>query len=172
MTGHECTFELENDLTLIPPLISYFQRTVKGTELLDDTDCLRVGVALEEALMNAVYHGNLEVKSQLREQNHRAYYDLAKQRMQEQPYSDRRIVVTAIITRMDATYIIRDAGPGFDPDELPDPTDPANLDRPFGRGLLLMHTFMDEVKYNDKGNEVTLVKRASDSGRETEPAAD
>ena len=53
-------------------------------------------------------------------------------------------------------YTVRDEGPGFDPASLPDPTDPANLDRPCGRGLLLMRTFMDNVIFNDKGNEVTL----------------
>ena len=58
-------------------------------------------------------------------------------------------------------YVIRDEGPGFDPATLPDPTDPANLDRPCGRGLLLMRTFMDDVGYNRSGNEVTLIKYAS-----------
>ena len=61
-------------------------------------------------------------------------------------------------------YVIRDEGPGFDVSGLPDPTDPANLDRPCGRGMLLMRTFMDNVIYNDRGNEVTLFKE-----RETEP---
>ena len=42
---------------------------------------------------------------------------------------------------------------------LPISTDPANLERPCGRGLLLMQTFMDEVKYNAAGNEVTMIKR-------------
>jgi anti-sigma regulatory factor (Ser/Thr protein kinase) len=68
------------------------------------------------------------------------------------------------ITPTQAIYTIRDDGPGFDPSSLPDPTDPANLDRPCGRGLLLMRTFMDNVIYNDRGNEVTLFKE-----RETEP---
>ena len=45
------------------------------------------------------------------------------------------------------------------PAALPDPTDPTNLENASGRGLLLMRTFMDEVKYNDSGNAVTLTKR-------------
>ena len=52
-----------------------------------------------------------------------------------------------------------DEGQGFDPTKLPDPTDPANLEMASGRGILLMRTFMDEIKYNDKGNIVTLIKR-------------
>ena len=54
---------------------------------------------------------------------------------------------------------VSDDGPGFDPESLPDPTDPANLDRVSGRGLLLMKTFMDDVTYNATGNEVTMTKR-------------
>ncbi|MFQ5734074.1 MAG: ATP-binding protein, partial [Planctomycetaceae bacterium] len=49
-------------------------------------------------------------------------------------------------------------GRGFDPGEIPDATDPANIEKPCGRGLLLMQTFMDEVCFNDAGNEVTMVK--------------
>ena len=54
---------------------------------------------------------------------------------------------------------IRDEGDGFDPSKLPDPTDPENLDRPCGRGVMLMRAFMDDVRYNATGNEVTLVRK-------------
>ena len=55
--------------------------------------------------------------------------------------------------------MVRDEGPGFDPATLPDPTDPSNLERVGGRGLLLIRTFMDEVRHNESGNEITFVKR-------------
>ncbi len=54
---------------------------------------------------------------------------------------------------------IRDQGVGFDPDTVPDPTLPENLARPCGRGLFLMRELLDEVSYNEQGNEVTLVLR-------------
>ena len=53
---------------------------------------------------------------------------------------------------------------GFDPSLLPDPTQPENLEKVSGRGVLLMRTFMDEVIYNDAGNEVELIKRAPAGG--------
>ena len=53
----------------------------------------------------------------------------------------------------------RDEGPGFDPATVPDPTDPANLEKASGRGLLLIRAYMDEVIHNRTGNQVTLVKR-------------
>ena len=55
--------------------------------------------------------------------------------------------------------MIRDEGQGFDLASLPDPTLPQNLERRTGRGLFLIRTFMDEVRHNDVGNEITMVKR-------------
>ena len=55
--------------------------------------------------------------------------------------------------------MIRDEGKGFRPETLPDPTAPQNLERRTGRGLFLIRTFMDEVRHNAVGNEITLVKR-------------
>ena len=54
---------------------------------------------------------------------------------------------------------VHDEGPGFDPTSLPDPTDPANLARVSGRGLLLIQTFMDKVEFNEQGNRITLFKK-------------
>lgn len=159
MTRSETSFELENDLTLIPPVVGYLQDIVTQMRSCEETDRLRVGVALEEALLNAYYHGNLEVSSELRETDHSAYYNLAQERSNQAPYRDRRITVEVLVTPTESRYVIRDEGPGFNPSELPDPTDPANIERPCGRGLLLMQTFMDDVKYNSIGNEVTMIKR-------------
>ena len=65
-----------------------------------------------------------------------------------------------------AMFIVTDSGDGFDPSSLPDPTNPANLARVSGRGVLLMRAFMDEIFYNSIGNGVTLVKRRqAGSGR-------
>ena len=56
-------------------------------------------------------------------------------------------------------FVIRDEGPGFDASSLPDPTDPANLEKRSGRGLLLIRAFMSDVRHNDRGNEVMLTYR-------------
>lgn len=157
----DASFILENDLTLIPSMISYLQQLLMNMRICEERHRLRVGIALEEALLNSYYHGNLEVSSALREKDHAAYYELAKQRLEEAPYRGRRIYVNAKFAADEVLYVIRDEGPGFNPCELPDATDPANVERPCGRGLLLMRTFMDEVRFNAKGNEVTMIKRRS-----------
>ena len=159
LTGDLLSFVLDNDSSLIPPLIGVLQEKVVEPCLQDEGDRIRVGVALEEALANALYHGNLEISSSLKDQDDRAFYALAKERRELLPYRDRRIYVDARRGHEEVTVVIRDEGQGFDPATLPDPTDPENLDRAHGRGLLLIRTFMDEVNHNPKGNEITLVKR-------------
>lgn len=173
ISNTQTSFVLDNDMALIHSLVKYLQQMTRCLPLADETERMRVGIALEEAILNAFYHGNLEISSELREVDYRAYEELAKRRCSELPYCDRRIYVDAQLSREEAIYTIRDEGPGFDPSDLPDPTDPANLEKPSGRGVLLMRTFMDEVVYNDAGNTVRLVKRVSrdlvgTNGRETE----
>ncbi len=159
VTRQEVEFVIENDLELVSSMVQYLQDLAFAMGVCDESDRVRIGVALQEALTNASLHGNLELCSDLREQNHRAYYDLAIQRTKSLPWSSRRIHVTGKLTAESAEFVIRDEGPGFNPERLPDPTDPVNLERPCGRGLLLIHSFMDEVRHNAVGNEVVLIKR-------------
>jgi CheY-like chemotaxis protein len=154
-------YRLPNDLALIPPLVNRLQHNLDRLQIFDQSMHLRIGMALREALVNAVEHGNLEADSELRETDDSLYRQLVAQRCQEAPYNQRQVTVTARESRLGVTYIIGDDGPGFDPASLPDPTDPANLEKTSGRGLLLMRSFMDEVSHNASGNEITLVKYAS-----------
>lgn len=156
----EHEFCLTNDPSLIPPLVAMLQETLIAMRLCHENGRIRIGVALEEALCNALYHGNLEVSSDLRQcSGDQPYRALIEQRRRESPYQERVVHVHTSMTREEASFIIRDEGPGFDPNALPDPTDPANLERASGRGLLLIRTFMDQVTYNARGNQVTMVKR-------------
>jgi CheY-like chemotaxis protein len=159
MTHTETNFVLENDRSLVPALVTMLQDMLTGMHLVDDSERLRVGVALEEALVNALFHGNLGVSSELKQEDDRAFHRLAEQRRIQPPYSDRRIYVTARLTPGQAEISVRDEGEGFNPATLPDPTDPANMERASGRGLLLIRTFMDEVRHNPAGNQITMVKR-------------
>ena len=153
------TFTLGTDSSLIEPLVCHLQDGLVQMGICDDAECIRVGVALEEAIANALFHGNLEVGSELRDEDDAAYFALVESRRRQAPYRDRQLYVEADLARDEAVFIIRDEGPGFDPERLPDPTVPANLERTCGRGVLLMRAFMDEVTYVQPGNVVKLVKR-------------
>jgi CheY-like chemotaxis protein/anti-sigma regulatory factor (Ser/Thr protein kinase) len=156
----EYFFVLRNDPSLIPPLSAFVQEWIRSrAEQVDETERLHVGIALHEALVNAMHHGNLEVGSDLRESGGDLYRDLIEQRLARSPYRDRRVHVTLKLSRTVLECVIRDEGPGFTPGQVPDPTDPENLERVSGRGLYRIWTFMDRVVHNETGNEVTLVKR-------------
>ncbi len=158
LTKDECAFTLPNDAQLIPALVAYLQHRVIEIGITDECERMRVGVALEESLVNALFHGNLELSSHLRDEDPPRYEQLVRERLASAPYRDRRIHLEAKLSRESLTFVVRDEGPGFDPRKLPDPTEPANLECVSGRGVFLMRTFMDQVIYNAAGNEVTLVK--------------
>lgn len=141
-------------------LVSFLEGTLAQLNFCDRANLLRVSTALAEALANAIDHGNLQLDSALRETDDYDYGKLREQRARQSPYRDRRVFVAARVTPTEAKYVVRDEGDGFDPTELPDPRNPENLLRASGRGLMLIHTFMDEVRFNDIGNEITMIKRA------------
>jgi CheY-like chemotaxis protein/anti-sigma regulatory factor (Ser/Thr protein kinase) len=154
----ETYYMLPNDISHIAPLIGQLQENLRRMRLCDENSLIRVAVALREALSNGMVHGNLEVTSDLRDHDEKAYYALIQQRQQDESYEDRRVHVHARESRHEARYVIRDEGQGFDLNKIPDPTDLTNLEKVSGRGLYLIRTFMDEVHHNASGNEITLVK--------------
>ena len=104
-----------------------------------EPESIDVVVALDEAIVNAIKHGNS--------------YDPGK-----------TVRIVAEINRHLARFVIEDEGSGFRPQDVPDPCAPENLLRPSGRGLLLIRNIMDEVEYNSRGNVVTMIKRAGSQG--------
>lgn len=96
-------------------------------------DVFGVKLALEEALVNAIKHGN-------------------------GMDPNKRVRVNCQVNQQEARITITDEGPGFDPESVPDPTDDENIEKPGGRGIMLMKAFMSTVEYGKNGNEVLLVK--------------
>lgn len=157
----EFTFSLASNPELIPPLVDLLQCMATGVSASDENERLRIGVALREALLNALYHGNWEMgpgSPEDMQQDDSSSIPSIESRRSEQPYCDRKIYVNARISPTEARFTVRDEGPGFNPRLLPDPSEPGNLDRISGRGITLMRSFMDKVVHNPIGNEVTLVR--------------
>jgi serine/threonine-protein kinase RsbW len=103
-------------------------------------DVFSIKLALEEALVNAIKHGNQMDRAKKVHISYRLHAD--------------RFEIS-----------IADEGPGFDPGDVPDPTAFENLERPCGRGLMLMRHYMSEVVYNDRGNAVSMSKRFHTNGK-------
>lgn len=99
-----------------------------------DRDIFSMRLALEEGIINAIKHGNR--------------MDLGKSVRITWGISDARVRV-----------VIVDEGVGFNPEDIPDPTADENLERPSGRGIMLMKAFLDLMRYNERGNELTLEKK-------------
>lgn len=157
-------FELSNDPALIDPLVEMMQQMVAGMGLTDATGRFRVGAALKEALLNALYRGNLEISFQQMQDTRESLLagkgdNLLTTRRASAPYSSRKIRVHLTMDSEQAKFEIRDEGPGFDPAAIPAAGQPGSLDPDTGRGLVLMRAFFDEVTYQDGGRQVTLVKR-------------
>lgn len=162
----ELDFTLDNDPALIDPLVDLVQQMAAGMRLCDANDRFRIGVALKAALLNALYRGNLEIGNEQMQSAREALLagpllELIKQRRGSSPYLDRTIKVEVRISPDEAQFMVRDEGRGFPVDATLATVPSAALDPHAGRGLVLMRAFMDEVRFNDRGNEVLLRKRHS-----------
>ena len=151
-------FQLENQCDQISGVVSYLRDVLAAVTGANPRDQMRVAVSIEEALQNAIIHGNLEISSRLRELHDDQFTREMERRQQISPYRERRVHVQAQFTGDSIHLVIADQGPGFDITQLPDPTSPEHLHQPHGRGLLLMRAFMDEINYTPPGNVLTLKK--------------
>jgi DNA-binding response OmpR family regulator len=160
----QTTFEFGNDHEFAAALVSHLEGELRQMDYDDATGVFRIILALKEALANAIDHGNLELDSKLRDRPDNSYGEMGHARRKQEPYSNRRVQLTSRLSPNEVSYTIRDQGPGFDPATIPDPRDPENLLKPHGRGMMLIMNFMDEVKHNATGNEITLIKRRTNAG--------
>ncbi len=130
-------FELPSDVTLMNGVLQYLIERVSKLGLIKP-ERSNLFVALDEAFVNAVKHGNRNDPQKL-------------------------VRITAELSSKEARFTVEDEGDGFNVQEIPDPCDPANLFKASGRGVLLIYNIMDEVQYNERGNRLTMVKRPEDS---------
>ena len=130
-------FELPSDLSLMNGVLHYLLERVAKLGLIKP-ERSNLFVALDEAFVNAVKHGNRNDPTKM-------------------------VRITAELSASEARFTVEDEGEGFNVQEIPDPCDPANLFKTSGRGVLLIYNIMDEVKYNERGNRLTMIKRPEDS---------
>ncbi len=150
----DTTYEMGNDPALTAALVDHIQQELTRMEFCDAAGVLQIGSAVEAALLNALYHGNLELEAA---DTGTEGADLALQRRQQAPYKDRKIRVQVAISEEQARFVVQDEGAGFDHQRKLGTT-AAGFVGEGGRGISLLQAMMDEVCYNEKGNEVTLVK--------------
>lgn len=157
-------FVFENDPDRIELMAHFLSRNVAAFG--GPARAQSMMIALLEALSNAVYHGNLEIPSDLKHDEDGTGFQIfteeALKRKDLEPYSERVVHINYQLTRERIAYIIRDEGPGFDYKNLPDPLDFENQLKPSGRGIMMIRHLCDEVTWNETGNEIHLVQYISD----------
>ena len=135
-------FELPSALSLMHIVLEYLMKRVEKLGVIK-AEQSNLFVALDEAFVNAVKHGN--------------------------KYDARKLIrITAEVSKQEAKFTIEDEGEGFDINNIPDPLDPENLFKTSGRGVLFIYIIMDEVNYNDRGNRLTMVKKSEKSVETTD----
>lgn len=155
-------FSLPNKLEWVSPITFRLVGVMEAVGLCDESNRSNIALGLMEIITNAVEHGNLNFdsneKRELMTKGEQYFMEAVTRRALEEPYRNRKVEISATINSEMGVIRIMDNGPGFDYDNLPDPTNPENLFMPNGRGILLARSFIDEVNYSGKGNVVTLVQ--------------
>ena len=127
------TLRMPSDIKFLDGVLEYLNERLLRLGFVQPEDSELI-IALDEAIVNAIKHGNK--------------FD-----------ANKAVSITAELNSEGTRFIIADEGPGFDMCKVPDPTDPCRLLEPSGRGLYLISHIMDEVCFNDAGNQLTMFKR-------------
>ncbi len=158
LTEEKKNFVFTTEEADIFPIIN--QITINLARLVPTAEILNLKIGMEEILKNAIEHGNLNISAEEKNQaiEQGVFGKLINSRLQLNSNGRKKISITAKLDRESFTVTIRDQGEGFNWKSLLLPT-AESLFNFSGRGILLTRIYFDEVFYNDRGNEVTLVKR-------------
>lgn len=156
-------FELENDPRLASNAVNLVMQMANGMRLFSGAESYRVGNALNHAVSNALFRGNLELTFQQWRQkahdelNSDTVSEIVAERLAQSPYKDRKIHFDARLMKDMMRVVIRDEGRGFLAQEYLS-KEPKDLSSVAGRGLNLIKSSMDKVSFNGVGNEITMIK--------------
>jgi len=133
-----------------------------------------VGLGLHEIIVNAIEHGSLGIsfKEKRLALENNTYVELLRQRLSDPFYSRRQVTIDCRTEPGELHYTVRDEGGGFDWRNPPCPDPRENLLSPCGRGLFLARIYLDRVEFNERGNEVHLVKYVERDGGRDETTAE
>jgi CheY-like chemotaxis protein len=152
-------FEIQMDPELIETLTSHLQEMLRCLPLGDESERMRVGIAIKHAMLNGLYHGNVEVPFDVDDLQSPKLAPLLEQRMSASPYAERKLIVEANISPRDACFQIRHEGPGYPAEVTSEAAADPCSSRHFTRGLVLLRSLMDEVRFGEEGRLVYLLKK-------------
>lgn len=159
-------FVVPTRCSLISPLRERLLSAIGEFQVVSGSRENHFCMALEEALNNAFYHGNLEISSELKEDGTSRFLDLAREREQLEPWKSRHVQVTELVGLFGLWISISDEGNGFNVEAAFERCNDPELMLASGRGLLIMRAFTDELFFSARGNEVTIVLYSDDARKE------
>ena len=152
-------YKISNDIFNIDKIV--FNITKDAVFFCDISDIQKMRIGLSEIITNAVEHGNLEISGEEKfdATENGTYLELIKERTFFDRYRDRYVTVEVRIDSSGFWAMVKDMGKGFDVKKETSQRGEDDLLKLHGRGILITKMYFDEINYNEKGNEVTLVKR-------------
>jgi YesN/AraC family two-component response regulator len=154
-------YAIASDARYALPLINQLTEKIVKVGICNEFEIMNIRLALDEALMNAIVHGNLEISSCAKGatlEELQQFNRFLRERSQQEPYRHRRVKVELLLTRDFVRFTIEDEGTGFDWQAIPTEMDEVELMANHGRGLFLIRAFMNDVTFNERGNRITLTK--------------
>lgn len=159
-------FIFDNEASYFNLVCKVISDHLKGLKFCKEKIINTIILAVEEAMINAIDHGNLELQSEYQNgilQNLDEYKTLRKQRLKNNLYKNRQIIMELEMNPDYFKCTITDEGKGFNWRELPKNDLEKYIKKGFGKGAFLIHTFMDRVEFNAKGNQIKLIKYSNNN---------
>ena len=158
------SFELENDQNLILAMVDFLTKEMVAVGTGGNTEQRQASIALEEAMLNAMFHGNLELDSTQVQRARRAFHQggvskEVEKRVVMAPYRDRRLFVAIELSKQQVKMKVRDQGNGFDTKERfanAGQLEQFSGSSESGRGLTLIKSFSDKVQFDQAGNTILM----------------
>ena len=152
------------DLKFTLPLIDLVTEKVGRVGICNLMELMNVRLALDEALVNSIVHGSLEIPSLAKGNTLEGlvhFNEIVKERSRIPPYCNRKVKVAMHLTSDYDIFSIEDEGPGFNWRQVPQNFEDTDLMENHGRGLILIRAFMSSMEFNEKGNQITMLKLRS-----------
>lgn len=152
-------YAIPNDISLVNVLAFQLTKNLVPAGFCSRTVAENLSLALKEAITNALCHGNLEISSNIREnEGLKSFNEEIEKRSEDPFYKSRKIYISCEQTKEYIAYSVEDEGAGFNYKSRPDPRDEENFFKNSGRGLFIIDVHFDEVSWNEKGNCIYLKK--------------
>ncbi|OJF76836.1 MAG: hypothetical protein BKP49_04525 [Treponema sp. CETP13] len=154
------SLDVENHIVMVDDIVTRITSNI--SKCLDDGDIMMIKMALQEMVVNAMEHGNLNISfdEKTKAQEEGRLFDFMKERRENPKYRNRKVSIDYYFDEHKIAYRITDMGNGFNYKEMMSRINKEvnKQSMSHGRGILMTKAVFDKVKYNDKGNQVLLIK--------------